>query len=45
MVNGQQRALTRRRRELRHDMRSVGSRANGLRTEAKGTAEQVLNLI
>jgi ABC-type transporter Mla subunit MlaD len=49
MVNDRQRAFGRRRRELRHDVRRAGSeletRARGLQTDAKETAEQVLNLI
>lgn len=47
-VNRQQRTLSRRRRELSHDVRGARrefeSRADGLRADAKETAEQVLRL-
>lgn len=48
-LTGRQRVLSRRRRELGHDVRTarrdLESRADGLRSDAKGTAEQVLHLM
>ena len=48
-LNRQQRTLSRRRRELEHDVhsarRDLESRADGLRKDARDTAEQVLHLM